>query len=293
MQDLMKAKAKELLSNGSVSRVLAWKKGDFPQNPEPAFFTKNVDDLVYDRFCASNLSKFMVDAGKEEGKTLVFLKPCDTYSFNQLLKENRVSREKAYIIGVGCEGVKVVDEMQETDNYLEKCRVCTKTTHMIYDELIGEDTTKRATDDNNKRFEGVAEVEKMTPDERYAFWQKQLSKCIRCNACRNTCPSCGCKKCVFDSDRYDTEQKANATSFEEQMFHIIRAYHVAGRCTDCGECTRVCPQGIELHLLNRKFIKDINELYGEFQAGADIEALAPLVDFNINEDPEPGGVLNV
>ncbi|URW87892.1 4Fe-4S dicluster domain-containing protein [Blautia wexlerae] len=28
------------------------------------------------------------------------------------------------------------------------------------------------------------------------------------------------------------------------MFHIIRAFHVAGRCTDCGECDRVCPQGI-------------------------------------------------
>jgi ferredoxin len=33
-------------------------------------------------------------------------------------------------------------------------------------------------------------------------------------------------------------------SFEEKMFHMIRAFHVAGRCTDCGECSRVCPQGI-------------------------------------------------
>ena len=56
----------------------------------------------------------------------------------------------------------------------------------------------------------------------------------------------------------------NADSFEEKMFHIIRAFHVAGRCTDCGECSRVCPQGIPLHLFNRKFIKDIDELYGEF-----------------------------
>ena len=58
------------------------------------------------------------------------------------------------------------------------------------------------------------------------------------------------------------------------MFHIIRAFHVAGRCTDCGECSRVCPQHIPLHLLNRKFIKDINELYGEYQAGADFDSRA-------------------
>ena len=112
-------------------------------------------------------------------------------------------------------------------------------------------------------------------------------KCIRCNACRNVCPACSCNKCVFDSDRFDTAQKANSDSFEEQMFHIIRAFHVAGRCTDCGECSRVCPQGIPLHLLNRKMIKDIDEFYGEYQAGEDTESRAPLTDFR-QDDIEPG-----
>ena len=46
----------------------------------------------------------MIEASKLDGKTLVCLKPCDTYSFNQLLSEHRVDREKAYIIGVGCKG---------------------------------------------------------------------------------------------------------------------------------------------------------------------------------------------
>ena len=70
------------------------------------------------------------------------------------------------------------------------------------------------------------------------------------------------------------------------MFHIIRAFHVAGRCTDCGECSRVCPQNIPLHLLNRKFIKDINEIYGEYVAGAEAGSRAPLVNFD-TEDAEP------
>ena len=48
----------------------------------------------------------------------------------------------------------------------------------------------------------------------------------------------------FDSNKFDSAQKANVDSFEEKMFHVIRAFHVAGRCTDCGECKRVCPQGI-------------------------------------------------
>ena len=120
----------------------------------------------------------------------------------------------------------------------------------------------------------------------FAFFQKELSKCIRCNACRNVCPACSCRKCVFDSNKFDSAQKANVDSFEEKMFHIIRAFHVAGRCTDCGECSRVCPQGIPLHLFNRKFIKDIDTFYGEYQAGEDSTSKGPLTNFTF-EDAEP------
>ena len=92
---------------------------------------------------------------------------------------------------------------------------------------------------------------------------------------------------MFDNDASGVSSKANVDTFEENMFHIIRAFHVAGRCTDCGECSRVCPQGIPLHLLNRKFIKDINENYGEYQAGADDSSPWPLVSYT-QDDVEPG-----
>ena len=105
MQELI-TRAKELLADGTVSRVLGWKKGDMGWDPEPAYFEKEEDlkDFVYNPFCGANLSKYLIAAGKLEGTTLVFLKPCDTYSFNQLTKEHRVKREKTYIIGVGCHG---------------------------------------------------------------------------------------------------------------------------------------------------------------------------------------------
>ena len=139
---------------------------------------------------------------------------------------------------------------------------------------------------DSHRFDMVEKLENMTPDERFAFWRGELSRCIRCNACRNVCPACTCEKCVFDNDASGIAQKAAVDSFEENMFHIIRAFHVAGRCTDCGECSRVCPQNIPLHLLNRKFIKDIDELYGEYQAGADPDTKPPLNTFT-QEDAEP------
>ncbi|MBE6542683.1 MAG: 4Fe-4S ferredoxin, partial [Ruminococcaceae bacterium] len=95
-----------------------------------------------------------------------------------------------------------------------------------------------------------------------------------------------CESCIFDNPRSDIAHKAAADPFEENMFHIIRAFHVAGRCTDCGECSRVCPEQIPLHLLNRKIIKDINELYGEYQAGENTDSKNPLTMF-ASDDAEP------
>ena len=310
MQELIE-RAKALLERGEVARFLGWKKGEHSFDPEVSFFetAESLKDFVYDSFCGANLSKYMIEAGKKEGKTLVFLKPCDSYSYNQLLREHRVDREKAYIIGVGCwgkldvrkldaegildvtiegDGVRVSSlygdkTVAYKDAMLERCHVCKGKEHKVYDELIGEsaDTV------DAERFAEIERIEAMSPEEKFAFFQEELSKCIRCNACRNVCPACSCRKCVFDSTAFDAEQKANTTSFEEKMFHIIRAFHVAGRCTDCGECSRVCPQGIPLHLFNRKFIKDINALYGEYQAGSDLESKAPLTSFT-QDDAEPG-----
>ena len=317
MQELV-TRAKALLSDGTVTRVLGWKKGDLAYNPEPAFFENEeaLADFVYDSFCGANLSKYMIEASKKEGKTLVFLKPCDTYSFNQLLKEHRVLRDKAYIVGVGCCGKISGEKLKEAgisgilevegadalnpaetlkvktlygdrevaykDVMLERCHVCKGKEHMIYDEIIGE---SRDTLDGD-RMEKVREIENMSPEEKFAFFQNELSRCIRCNACRNVCPACSCRKCVFDSTKFDSAQKANVDSFEEKMFHVIRAFHVAGRCTDCGECSRVCPQNIPLHLFNRKLISDMNEFYGEYQAGADAETKGPLTAFT-QDDIEP------
>ena len=96
MQELIR-RGKELLLEGTVKRILGWKAGDLPYNPEPVFFEteEELKDFIYNGFCGANLSKYMIEAARMEGKTLVFLKPCDTYSFNQLLKEHRVEREKA------------------------------------------------------------------------------------------------------------------------------------------------------------------------------------------------------
>lgn len=317
MQEELRKRALELLDNGTVKRILAWHKGEFSYDVSPFVFEDHDDfyeNFVYNDFTSQNLSKFLIRLKYEEGKTLVFLKPCDTYSFNQLLNEYRIIRDNIYVIAIPCNGKinrnlseangidGILDAHIEGENVKfntlygektiekskvldERCNNCKSKKHMIYDELIGEEGEVL----ENHRFDMVEKIENMTADERFEFWRNELSRCIRCNACRDVCPACTCEKCVFDNPESGAENKAPADDFEENMFHIIRAFHVAGRCTDCGECSRVCPEHIPLHLLNRKFIKDINKLYGPYQAGEETGQINPLVDFE-KDDPEPSVV---
>lgn len=306
MQEKLIERAKALLAEGKVQKVVGWKKGLFDDDITPAVFNSAEEldkDFVFNKFCKANLSKYLVkitkdieikksttrmnntmakqrdpnaqDAPIPSEVVLVFLKPSDTYSFTQLLKENRITREDVYAIGVPC---------QDTLDGGELCESCTGKKHVSCDELLGVDENEEASP-NTKRMEEVAKLEAMTSEQRFEFWRNELSRCIRCNACRNICPACTCETCVFDNNALYTTQKVAETDFEENLFHIIRAWHVAGRCTDCGECSRVCPQNIPLYLLNRKFIKDINEIYGDYQAGADMETKPAMLRFEEN-DPE-------
>ena len=309
-------KAVSLLDAGTVNRVLGWKKGEFDYDVTPAVFC-DADtlkkDFVFGDFSGANLSKYLVsETKKSDAKVLVFLKPCDTYSFNQLLTEHRFDRESVYAVALPCEGMADINKIKKitgdgilsissngdklvvdtiydgkkeipfSDAVSERCLTCKSKKHVAYDERIGEEGDVL----DSNRFDEVERLEAMTEEERFAFWQSQLSRCIRCNACRDVCPACTCEKCVFDNSESPVENKAISDSFEEKMFHIIRAFHVAGRCTDCGECSRVCPQNIPLHLLNRKFIKDINTFYGDYQAGETAFSRAPLVDYT-TDDIEP------
>lgn len=318
IQEKIVERAKALLQDGTVVGVWGWKKGDLPGDRVPAYFTTPEEleaEFVYDCFCAANVSRYLTGRKAADGKVLAMLKPCDAYSLNQMLGEHRLEREAVYALAVPTGDMVDPEKMRkagirrlksarqrgkdfifDTEEgevtlprnqvALEKCLSCKSNTHPIFDEEIAK---LKDLGESPTRFAEVDRLDSLTPDERFAFWRKELSRCIRCNACRNICPVCSCVKCVFDNPNSAVAGKANADDFEDKMFHVIRAFHVAGRCTDCGECSRACPQGIPLHLLNRKFIKDINRVYGPFRSGETDDGKSPLTQYTA-EDAEPDEV---
>ena len=192
MQKAIIEKAKALLADGTVSRVIGWKKGEFAYDSTPAVFTSAEEienELVFDDFTASNVSKYLIKESKKEGKVAVFLKPCDTYSFNQLIKEHRIDRDNIYVVGIPCDGkldiekikakgitgiqsvsntngTLTIETLYGTENIsaeeavAERCLSCKSKKHVAYDELIGEDGD--VIDSN--RFDEVAKLEAMSSE---------------------------------------------------------------------------------------------------------------------------------
>ena len=112
----VKEKAIQLLQDQIVDRVIGWRAGEFFYDLTPSVFT-SVEDIeknfVWSVFSGANLSKYLIAESRRGGKAAVFLKPCDSYSFVQLLKEHRILRETVYAVGVQCDGMCDMEAIKE------------------------------------------------------------------------------------------------------------------------------------------------------------------------------------
>ena len=76
----------------------------------------------------------------------------------------------------------------------------------------------------------------------------------------------------------------SATLKGNVAWQITRAFHLAGRCVGCDECTRVCPAGIDLRLLNLSLAQAAEESFA-FRAGMDPDA-EPILGAYSEQDRE-------
>jgi ferredoxin len=251
LQDL----AQKLLAEGTVQVVIGWEEGR--RGPRPVTITRAEDAarLVFDTRCVHNLATYLNPRRSQVsdlGKPAIVVKGCDTKAVAGLLREAQLVRDDVVLIGVRCGGV-VKDPAGPAELTLDtvapRCAGCDIREPHLVDYLIGEAQPEppQVTSIDDR----VAELDAMTPGERFEFWADEMQKCIRCYACRQVCPLCTCERCVADkSEPQWIEESPHARG--NFSWHLTRALHLAGRCVGCGECERACPVGIPLTLLNRK-----------------------------------------
>lgn len=280
--------ARRLLADSTVKVVVGWEEG--PRGIRPAFVTDpdRADRLVFDERCTHNLASYLSPRRPHLarlGRPAVVVKGCDARAVAGLIRESQIKREDVVIIGVRCGGVLADPSIREplsAETVAGRCPGCQAREPHLADHLVGE--TRSEPPGNGRREARIAELEALTPQERWWFWQAEFARCVRCNACREVCPMCFCERCVADKTQPQwIESSPHARG--NFAWHVARALHQAGRCVDCVECERACPADIPLGLLNRKVAQVVERRFGH-RASDDPEVPAPIGVFKLDDAQE-------
>jgi len=312
MEQRLRAEAKTLLEQDKVDYIIGFEPGilKFTTTPLITRDKDDIDRLVINSFIANNLAKFLTEL---KGRVGIVAKGCDSRSIVSLIQDNKVAREDVVILGVPCPGIidlskveklvgkdrdelddiaregdKVVittdgkrNEFSITEALFDNCLGCELPTPQEYDILLGEPTSPVAEIAASQTQ--IARLKEMTPQERWEFWKNEFSRCIRCYACRNVCPACFCQRCF--AEETEPQWALPVPKWQDNLlFQVVRNIHVAGRCTDCGECERACPVNIPLRSLTKEMYDIVSDLF-QFKAGMDKDA-PPLMAHYEQEEAE-------
>jgi formate dehydrogenase (coenzyme F420) beta subunit len=304
----IRSEATRLLETGAVDVVIGFRKGSIPMGSRPwlARTPKEAEELHWDGFCNLNLCNYIT---KRKGRIAVVAKGCDARSIVGHVKEHQIQRDQLHIIGVPCQGmldkrklnrrtggVEIAETIEENgavrirgrgleesvprEEALQQCcTICAHRNPIVRDTLLGSELPERQID----RYADVKEIEAKPAEGRWQYFQEALSPCIRCYACRNACPHCYCQECFVDFSRPQWVGKSQDPD-DVFTFHLFRAFHMAGRCTDCGSCERACPMGIPVRMLTKKLEKEVLERWG-YEVGIHPDATPPLAIYE-PDDPQ-------
>ena len=284
---------------------------EFEANPS------NTDTLIWDSFCTSNLATYLLryyanepnrrsKREKPYPRVGITVKGCDCRSVYTLVKERQVQRDSIKLIGVPCAGMVDVRKIREQcpdeivsysdsangtisvtlqngdamdfdreEMLRRSCAECRFPAPENTDVTIKEATPRVAGDGGRSRIDAF---EAKSSDEKWGYFSDELSKCIRCNACRQACPTCWCKECF--ADQTDLKWIGVGSDLTDAMiFQITRIYHQAGRCVECDACYSACPMGVDLRTYTNRISQDVYELF-DYLPDFDTETSPPLATFS-------------
>jgi ferredoxin len=263
--------AHRLLREEQADVVIGYQRGWAKDVATPCFITQedDVEALIFDEHCHHNLARYLVGregyltsrfaAEGDRPRVAIVATPATMRTLVGLIQEHQFDRNEVVILGIS-DGTPA-----GTDPDIEVGQI------------------ERDSDEERAVQAEIERLGNMSPSERQSYWEQQFAKCIRCYACRQVCPFCYCEQCISDENQPQWIGRSPSPE-NNTSWNVIRAFHLVGRCTDCGECDRVCPVEIPLRALNAKMIAEVDAAF-DYVAGMDVETVPALNTFRA-EDPE-------
>jgi formate dehydrogenase (coenzyme F420) beta subunit len=253
------------------------------------------------------------------GCLYILCKPCDTKAVIQMISDQQINSSKLKLIVYACDGMADIKkikneigldkdykniELHQTELSLTlldgspvsiplskalsgKCLECNKDYHLdLAHVFIGDEKKWKANLYSGKYTEKKQLLQdQKTGKDLFEQLKAELSTCIRCNACRNVCHACFCSdRCIFDKPKMTVGfLDKEIAPMDNILYHMIRFYHVAPNCTACGECERICPQGIPLSHLYEYFHRLMQESL-DFSAGSSDSFRQAMLSYRLGED---------
>ena len=253
--DALRSKVEELLKSGEIAGFLGMRI--VHEHPYPYLFTDKESVLLSTLTIGDvryPLAKVILDIARKyrDAKLGIMVRGCDESALFELYKNYQLDPEKVIALGVTCPAEQV-----------EKCRCPRPNPTNI---IVGEKREVKADRSN------LAMIEAMGEKEKYQYWMGQLGKCMKCYGCRNICPVCFCEVCTLEHE--DLVRRGEIPP-EVPNFHLVRAFHMAGRCVDCGLCEEACPASIPLRTLYQK-VREIVKTHFDYLPGEDRESVPPF-----------------
>ncbi|MHA2001109.1 MAG: 4Fe-4S binding protein [Promethearchaeota archaeon] len=312
----MREIARKLLEDHQVSMILGFEVGTLPLMTRPIFIKdpQDVSKLVWGSTCSSNLVRFL-PRGSTDKKIGIILKSCDARSLILLINEKQINRDNVVLIIIPCGNgmiarnklIRNLDEQEILESKIsenrlsihcsqfereydisdivsEECKFCNKTVPAVYDYVIGNPTQKQDSGTPDlENYSDIAEFEKKSPEQRWAYFNGEFDRCTRCYSCREACPLCYCDVCFIDQNQPQWFGRESGRS-ENILFHMTRAIHLAGRCVGCGACSRACPEGIDIY----KIFKEIrHSSYSRWHVNPGVKLGEPAIMASFTlEDPQ-------
>jgi len=240
--EALRNKANELLAAGAVKVVIGYGKGT-GESRRPIFVraAERAGDLVLDTACAQNLATYLT---KHEvralGRIAVVALPSTLRSILQLAAEKQLREENVLALAILDGGVRELATFDAVEELVA-----------TIPDAIGEADQKM-----------IDRLTAMSVGERRAFWADELGRCVKCYACRSSCPMCYCERCTMDCNRPQWIPVASH-AIGNLEYHMVRAMHLAGRCVQCGSCGTACPVGIPVHLLTFFAEQTVRRQFGQ------------------------------